>query len=160
MIHWAKSVRKCRTWKTEHPWYICCKWIQNETYPTCIPYIEAVSQRCSVKKVFLEISQNSKENTCARVSFLIKLQVSACSSIKKETLEQVFSCEICEIFKNTSFPTEHLRWLLLDTYSWINVIMSVLYFKCFLKQKTLYDWRELKNISVIEYHSDNPRLLV
>ena len=33
---------------------------------------EAVAQRCSVKKVFLEISQNSQENTCARVSFLIK----------------------------------------------------------------------------------------
>ena len=32
---------------------------------------------CSVKKVFLEISQNSQENTCASVSFLIKLQVSA-----------------------------------------------------------------------------------
>ena len=30
-------------------------------------------QGCSVKKVFLEISQNSLENTCARVSFLIKL---------------------------------------------------------------------------------------
>ena len=28
------------------------------------------------KKVFLEISQNSQEKTCARVSFLIKLQVS------------------------------------------------------------------------------------
>ena len=27
------------------------------------------------KKVFLEISQNSQENICARVSFLIKLQV-------------------------------------------------------------------------------------
>ena len=27
------------------------------------------------KKVFLEISQNSQENTCASVSFLIKLQV-------------------------------------------------------------------------------------
>ena len=26
------------------------------------------------KKVFLEISQNSQKNTCARVSFLIKLQ--------------------------------------------------------------------------------------
>ena len=36
--------------------------------------IEAVAQTCSVKKVFLEISQNSQENTCARVSFLIKLQ--------------------------------------------------------------------------------------
>ena len=35
---------------------------------------EAVAQVCSVKKVFLEISQNSQENTCARVSFLIKLQ--------------------------------------------------------------------------------------
>ena len=29
--------------------------------------IEAVAQRCSVKKVFLRISQNSQENTCARV---------------------------------------------------------------------------------------------
>ena len=29
---------------------------------------EAVVQRCSVKKVFLEISQNSQENTWARVS--------------------------------------------------------------------------------------------
>ena len=27
---------------------------------------EAVAQRCSVKKVFLEISQNSQENTWAR----------------------------------------------------------------------------------------------
>ena len=37
-------------------------------------FSEAVVRRCSVKKVFLEISQNSQENTCARVSFLIKLQ--------------------------------------------------------------------------------------
>ena len=41
------------------------------------------------KKVFLEISQNSQESTCARVPFLIKLQV--------------FSSEFCEIFKNTFF---------------------------------------------------------
>ena len=34
------------------------------------------------KKMFLEISQNSQENTCARVSLLIKF--------KKETLAQVF----------------------------------------------------------------------
>ena len=33
--------------------------------------IEAVAQRPSVKKVFLEISQNSQENTGARVSFLM-----------------------------------------------------------------------------------------
>ena len=37
---------------------------------------ETVVQRCSVKKLFLEISQNSQENACARVSFLIKLKAS------------------------------------------------------------------------------------
>ena len=35
---------------------------------------EAVVRKCSVKKLFLKISQNSHENTCVRVSFLIKLQ--------------------------------------------------------------------------------------
>ena len=37
-------------------------------------HLKSSHQRCSVKKMFLEISQNSQENTCARVSFLIKLQ--------------------------------------------------------------------------------------
>ena len=59
---------------------------------------EAAVQICSVKKVFLEISQNSQENTCARVSFLIKLKKK-----KKETLELMFSCEFCEISKNIYF---------------------------------------------------------
>ena len=45
--------------------------------------IEAVAQRCSVKKVFV------------------------CNFIKKDTLAQVFSCEFCKISKNTLF-TEHL----------------------------------------------------
>ena len=44
---------------------------------------EAVVQRCSVKKVFLERWPQ------------------ACNLIKKETLTQVFSCEFCEISKNT-----------------------------------------------------------
>ena len=52
--------------------------------------------RSSRPKVFLEILQNSQEKTCARVSFLIKLQAS-CLAL------QVFSCEFCEISKNTFF---------------------------------------------------------
>ena len=44
---------------------------------------EAVAKRCSVKKVFLEISQNSLRNTCARVSFLQALDWKACNFIKK-----------------------------------------------------------------------------
>ena len=39
----------------------------------------------------------------------------ACNSIKKETLAQVFSCEFCEISKNTFF-TEHL-WATASTAS-------------------------------------------
>ena len=35
--------------------------------------VEAVVRRFSIKKVFLKISQNSQENTYARVPFLIKL---------------------------------------------------------------------------------------
>ena len=62
--------------------------------------IEAIARRCSLKKVFFEISQNSQENTCPRVSFLIKLQASACKFINKDTLTQVFFCEICEISQN------------------------------------------------------------
>ena len=52
------------------------------------------------KKVFLEISQNSQGNTCARISILIKLQ-GACNVIEKETQVQVFSCEFCKISGNT-----------------------------------------------------------
>ena len=66
-------------------------------------------QRCSVKKkVLLEISQNSQENTCARVSFLIKLQALGLQLYLKETLAQmVVSCEFCKISKN-NFSSEHL----------------------------------------------------
>ena len=66
------------------------------------------------KKVFLEISQNSQENTCGRVSFLVS---SACSFIENETLAQVLCCEFCEISKNNFF-TEHLR----VTASWVTLL--------------------------------------
>ena len=58
-------------------------------------------------KMFLEISQNSQENTWVRVSFLIKVQASVCNFIKNKTLAEVFFCEFCEISKNTFF-TEYL----------------------------------------------------
>ena len=42
-----------------------------------IAYTEAATGGVLYEKVFLESSKNSQENTCARVSFLIKLQVSS-----------------------------------------------------------------------------------
>ena len=61
---------------------------------------EAVARRYSVKKVFLEISQNSQEDSVPESPFLIKLQTEACNFIKKEALAQVFSCEFSEISKS------------------------------------------------------------
>ena len=44
-------------------------------YPLNIMDSEAVTQRCSVKKVILEISQISPENTCARALVLKSILV-------------------------------------------------------------------------------------
>ena len=76
------------------------------------------------EKMFLEISQNSQENTCARVSFLKKLLAPA--ALLKKTLAQVFSYEFCEISKNTFF-TEHLRTTASELLS--NFFSSELYFR-------------------------------
>ena len=54
-----------------------------------------------MKKLFLEISQNSAENSSARVSFLMTLQTEACNFIKEGTLTHVFSGEFCEISMST-----------------------------------------------------------
>ena len=43
------------------------------------------------KRVLRNFAQTSQENTCARVSIFIKIEAPA----------QVFSCEFCEISKNT-----------------------------------------------------------
>ena len=61
------------------------------------------------------VLKNSQENTSARVFFVNKVAggvcsiieigslAHACNFIKKEALAQVFSSELCEIFKNTFF---------------------------------------------------------
>ena len=49
---------------------------------------EAVTGGALKEKVFLAILQNSQKNTCARVSFLIKLQASA--SQKRDSGTSVF----------------------------------------------------------------------
>ena len=54
----------------------------------------------SLKKMLWEISQNSQENICAGISFL------------------VFSCEFCEICKNTFFAEQ--QWMTAFDYSSIN----------------------------------------
>ena len=78
---------------------------------------EVVAQRCSVKKGFLEISQNAEENTCLRLR--------PAALLKKETLTQLFSCEFCGISENTFF-TEHL-WATAFRLQQISQICSSVY---------------------------------
>ena len=58
-------------------------------------------RECSM--VLVKNSQNPPENTCVGVFFntVAGLRPRACKFIKKETLTQLFSCELFENFKNT-----------------------------------------------------------
>ena len=65
----------------------------------------------SLKKVLLKILQNSQENTCSRVSLLIKPEA-ACNFVKKGGSGTGVFLWVLWILR-TCFFIEHLRWLLL-----------------------------------------------
>ena len=96
------------------------KYLNNKT----LKWSEALAQRCSVKKLFLETSQNSQKSTCSE----------ACNFIKKETLTQVFSCECCEISKN------------IFSYRTSTVAASEWFI-----QRVLQDQRVLNNIAAVMF---------
>ena len=66
-------------------------------------HTEVVVWKCSVKKVFLKVLQNSQENTNFRVSLFIDFQAEACNFIKKENPTQVFYCKFSKILKKNHF---------------------------------------------------------
>ena len=58
--------------------------------------IEAFAWICSVKKVFLKVSQNAEEDICTS-------SPQSYNFIKKETPAQVFFGKFCKIFENNHF---------------------------------------------------------
>ena len=63
--------------------------------------IRSSHRRCSVKKVvFRNFAKFTGKHLCQSIFFN---KVEAWNFIKKETLAQMFSCEFCEISKNTFF---------------------------------------------------------
>ena len=73
--------------------------------------IRSNHRECSM--VFVKNSQNPLENTCVGVFFntVAALRPRACKFIKKETLTQLFSCELCENFKNTPGDCFFVKYL-------------------------------------------------
>ena len=64
------------------------------------------------KKGVLKNLQNWQENTCTKITFLIKLQ----AFIKKVTSEQVYSCEFWEICKDTFLKAVSGGYFWLESY--------------------------------------------
>ena len=68
--------------------------------------------------MFLKISQNSQENTCAKVFFKIKLQAEAYNFVKKEALALVFPVIFAKYLKTSflqnisggCFCIKHMSW--------------------------------------------------
>ena len=58
-------------------------------------------------KVFFTLQKQSSEVFC-KIGISKKGISESCNLIKKETLPQVFSCEFCEIFKNTFYHRKPL----------------------------------------------------
>ena len=97
------SVDTRANWMYRRPFYGGLDLIKSYLPHVSIDFLAITSRsshwRCSVKKVFLEILQNSQENIYARAYFLIKLQ--ACFPVNFAK------------YLRTPFLTEYLRWLLL-----------------------------------------------
>ena len=101
--------------------YICL-----ESSKNFIGITEAVTRRCSVEKVFLEISKNT---------FSYRTPLVAISGITHNLM--IISIFICKKFPRSfakflrkHFLTEHLRWLLLDITHNLMISISI----CFCNQ--------------------------
>ena len=88
-----------------------CEVVHSQSTASLVHVSEAGTGDVLQEKIFLELSQNSQENTCAWVSLFFNKVAgfTAATLLKKsEALAQVFSCEFWESFKN-AFLTKHLR---------------------------------------------------
>ena len=100
---------------------------------------EAVNRRCSIKKVFLKILQNSKENNFSGVSFFFRLAIFS----KKRLLQMCFSANL------TSHGTLH-HFYPMDILKCFHYLFSALLF--------LYLF--FLNIFSIDFAWGNPILLI
>ena len=127
-------------------------WKLTGTLIIILRWTEGVAQRCSVKKVFLEISQNSQENTCARVSFLIKLQTWGCFWMedilnlykKNEISELTFSYKKVEFskLKQVISMTQHFC---VEVWSSMVSILNVKWYNIYVQTTELSQFHRVSH---------------
>ena len=84
-------------------------------------FVRSSCPKMFCKNGFLKNFANIQANTCARASFLIKLQAWGLQFCWKRDCYKVFSCEFCEVFKNTFFKN------ISGACFWINIVTVFLY---------------------------------
>ena len=110
-------------------------------------FIGAVIQSCSVKKVFLEISQNSLENTCARVFF------NKVAGMRQLYIHIYIYIYICIYFKKDTFKyTTISQWLTFNSFSWFYIFCPIVFFTIISFQTLMYNEKShLQSILHIVY---------
>ena len=117
------------------------------------------TSRNTADTTFKQDNTVKQENTCARVSFQIKLQASACNFIQKEAQSQVFPCKLYKKLKNNylhrsppmvaSVQAQHLPVFKAQQ----NGVYELSYF-CLLTSYSLISNRELhKKFSIKDFFS-------
>ena len=85
---------------------------------------EAAFCKFSTKLVFLKILRNSQKNTCAEVSFWLKLQYGGLQLYQKKRLwYRYFPINFCESFESTFFK-EHFPATAFIVITWNNKLLS------------------------------------
>ena len=88
---------------------------------------QVIIQRCSVKKVFLKISQNSQEDICTRVSVL-----KSCRP-KKRLWHRCFPMKFANFLRTPIF-IKYLWWLLLEVDSKSSLTSKDLFFAAIFRK--------------------------
>ena len=86
--------------------FFCWKWLSLS--PLMNALIIFQKQQPEQPELLLKILKNSQKNTCARVSFLIKLQASGQQFCWKVESDTSAFCDFCKILNHNLF-TEHIR---------------------------------------------------
>ena len=94
--------------------YTTIKNEQNKEWNHVLDFSEATTRGVLFRMVFLEISQNSQENTCARVSFLIKLQTRPATLLKKRLWHRCFPVNFVKFLRTPFLQNTTGRLLLIS----------------------------------------------
>ena len=108
-----------QTWKSYHKFFIYSHQTWNASTnsvnkistQSCVTYDAGFKERATrdvLQKTYSWKFRKIHRKTSVPVSPFQSYRPEVCKCIKKDNLAQVFSCEFCEIFKNTFF-TEYLR---------------------------------------------------